>query len=151
MSNRHLSGGASAIGKPVAKKARLCAFLLWQAREPERVVMLMRDASYASGNAGLAMLEGFRRESAVALELIIKAVLAKQLELRRAPVSDRVPATHDIPKLWADAGLPELPREDQYRLLLFKSVLMWSGRYVTPRSAKARAEENAALNALAGC
>ena len=32
-----------------------------------------------------------------------QAVIAKQLELERAPPSDRVPATHDIPALWRQA------------------------------------------------
>lgn len=131
-----------------AAKARLCAFLLWQADQPEKLVALTRDANYASGDAGQATWEGFRRESAVALELVVKAVIAKQLELQRAPPANRVPATHDIPALWAAAGLPELGCEDRYRLLLFKSVLMWSGRYATPRTAKAWAEENRALAAL---
>lgn len=131
-----------------AHKAWLCAFLLWQAHQPEKLATLVRDANYGAGDGGLAMWEGFRRESAVALELIVKAIIAKQLQLRHAPPPERVPATHDIPALWVQAGLPELEREDQYRLLLFKSVLMWSGRYATPRSAKAWAEENRALDAL---
>jgi hypothetical protein len=130
------------------EKARLCAFLLWSTQDQDRLGALIGDGSYNNGDAGLALWEGFRRESAVALELIVKAVVAKRLELRRAPTSDRVPATHDLPALWAAAGLPALPREDQYRLLLFKSVLLWSGRYATPRSAKAWAEENAALRTL---
>jgi hypothetical protein len=126
------------------EKAHLSAFVLWQARESTRLAALQRDRHYSGGDADLAMLEGFGRESAVAVELIIKAVIAKQLRLRYAAVSERVPVTHDIPKLWQDAELPELDKEDKYRLLLFKSVLMWSGRYGTPRTAKAWAEENSA-------
>jgi hypothetical protein len=125
-----------------AEKARLSAFLLWQACDPDRLAALLNETHYSRGDAGLAMLEGFRRESAVALELIIKAVIAGQFRLRHASESERVPTTHDIPKLWLEAGLPELEREDKYRLLLFKSVLYWSGRYATPRSAKAWAKEN---------
>jgi hypothetical protein len=125
-----------------AERARLSAFLLWQACDPDRLAALQNEAHYSSGDAGVAMLEGFRRESAVALELIIKAVIAEQFRLRHASESERVPTTHDIPKLWLEAGLPELEREDKNRLLLFKSVLSWSGRYATPRSAKAWAEEN---------
>jgi hypothetical protein len=126
-----------------AERVRLSAFLLWQAaRDPDRLATLRNEAHYSSGDAGIAMLEGFRRESAVALELIIKAVIAKQFRLRHASESERVPATHDIPKLWLEAGLPELESEDKNRLLSFQSVLNWSGRYATPRSAKAWAEEN---------
>ena len=128
-----------------ASKARLCAFLLWQAREPARLTALERDAAYSNGDASLAMIEGFDREAAVAIELIIKAVIAKAMELRRASEKERVPASHDIPKLWQDAKLPKLERDNEYRLLMFKSILMWSGRYATPKSAKAWAEENRAF------
>jgi hypothetical protein len=131
-----------------AEKARLVAFLLWQYIGSSKLGELARELEYTSGDTDLAMREGFRREGAVALELIVKAVIANQLELERAPPSDRVPATHDMPALWRQAELPALSREDRYRLLRFKSVLMWSGRYATPRTAKVWAEENAAFDAL---
>jgi hypothetical protein len=50
--------------------------------------------------------------------------------------------------LWRDAGLQALSREDRYRLLVFKSVLVWSGRYPTPKSPKAWEAENNAFDAL---
>jgi hypothetical protein len=131
-----------------AEKARLAAFVLWQYIGARELAELTRELGYATEDARLAMREGFRRESAVALELIVKAVIAKQFELERAPPSDRVPATHNMPTLWGEAGLPVLSREDQYRLLQFKSVLTWSGRYATPRTAKHCAQENAAFDAL---
>jgi hypothetical protein len=131
-----------------ANKARLSAFLLWQTHEPAKLAALQDDADYSSGDADLALTEGFRRESAVALELIIKAVIAKKMELRYDPNSERVPATHDIPALWQKAELPELDRQDKYRLHLFKSILNWSGRYATPKTAKAWAEENREFSAL---
>jgi hypothetical protein len=131
-----------------AKKARLSAFLLWQTLEPAKLAALQHDADYSSGDADLALSEGFRRESAVALELIIKAVIAKKMELRYDASSDRVPATHDIPSLWRKAGLPELDRQDKYRLHMFKSILNWSGRYATPKTAKAWAQENREFSAL---
>lgn len=56
-----------------AEKARLSAFLLWQTRERDKLAALQNEAHYTNGDADLAVLEGFRRESAVALELIIKA------------------------------------------------------------------------------
>jgi hypothetical protein len=95
------------------------------------------------------MWEAFRRESAVALELIVKAVIAKKLRARRAdPSTEGVPATHDLPKLWRDAGLPSLPDSDLYRLQLAKSVLMWAGRYATPRTAKYWEQENREFKVL---
>ena len=115
-----------------AEKARLAAFLLWQTRDPAKIAQLERDADYHSGDAGLALSEGFDRESSVALELIIKAVIARQLELGGGTPAERVPATHDIPNLWKEAKLPALDRDDSYRLLLVKSTLMWAGRYGTP-------------------
>jgi HEPN domain-containing protein len=133
-----------------AEKARLSAFLLWQTCERDKLAALQNEAHYTNGDADLALLEGFRRESAVALELIIKAVIAEQFRRRRASESERVPKTHDIPKLWLEAGLPELERDDKYRLLLFKSVLYWSGRYAMPQSAEAWAEENRAFAELEG-
>ena len=57
------------------------------------------------------------------------------------PLIVGVPATHDLPVLWKEAALPILEREDHLRLLLFKSVLVWAGRYTTPRSEKAWGEE----------
>ena len=131
-----------------AKKARLSAFLLWQTQESGKLAALQRDAGYPSGDASLALSEGFRRESAVALELIIKAVIAKKMELQYDPNSERVPATHDIPNLWRKAELPELDRQDKYRLHMFKSILNWSGRYATPKTAKAWAVENREFSAL---
>jgi hypothetical protein len=62
-----------------AEKARLAAFLLWQYIGVSKLAELARELEYRSGDVKLAMLEGFRRESAVALELIIKAVIAKHV------------------------------------------------------------------------
>jgi hypothetical protein len=128
-----------------AEKARLSAFLLWHSCEPKRISALQRDANYPSADAGLALMEGFRRESSVALELIVKAVIAERLKIQGAPRSIRVPISHNLPNLWADAHLPDLDATDRYRLLLVRSTLMWSGRYATPKSAKAWNEENMAF------
>jgi HEPN domain-containing protein len=118
---------------PLAERARLAAFVLWRVAGDRTGLLtaLWHDARYSYGDASVAMLEGFRRESAVAIELIIKAVIAEQFKLRDA--SERVPATHDIRRLWQEAGLPQLNREDEHLLLSFKSILNWSGRYATPR------------------
>jgi hypothetical protein len=54
-----------------ATKAWLSAYLLWHTREPDKLAVLQHEAGYASGDAELALHEGFSRESSVALELII--------------------------------------------------------------------------------
>lgn len=66
-----------------AEKARLAAFVLWQYIGARELAELTRELGYATEDARLAIREGFRRESAVALELIVKAVIAKQFELER--------------------------------------------------------------------
>ena len=132
-----------------AEKPHFVAFVLWHGMEESRLSEMVRESAYTGGDAGLALREAFQRESAIALELVVKAVIARKLQVRGAnPATECVPATHDLPKLWTDAGLPELPREDKYRLLLVKQVLMWSGRYGTPLTAKQWKNENKALDAL---
>lgn len=132
-----------------AQKARFAAFALWRLRDKSLVADVVRECGYAGGDADLAVTEAFFRESAVAIELIIKAVIAKKLILANAdPAAVGIPATHDILALWSEAGLPKLSHEDNYRLLLFKSILTWSGRYPTPKSVKAWEEENKAFAKL---
>ena len=132
-----------------AKKAHFAAFVLWHGMEESRLSEMVRESAYTGGDAGLALHQAFQRESAIALELVVKAVIARKLEARGAdPATECVPATHDLPKLWTDAGLPELPREDKYRLLRVKQVLLWSGRYGTPLTAEAWKNENKAFDAL---
>ena len=132
-----------------AAKARLSAYVLWSTQGSSRLAELAQECGHASGDAELGMSEAFRRESAIALELVVKAVLAKRLSARGAdPATEGVPATHDLPKLWRDAGLPKLSSADSYRLQLAKSVLLWAGRYPTPKSAKAWESETAEFDAL---
>lgn len=131
-----------------AEKARFAAYLLWYSRDTARLNDVIQQCRYTNGDADLAVIEAFRRESAVALELIVKAVIAMRLERREASSDERVPANHDIPRLWKEASLPELQQEDQYRLLLTKSVLIWSGRYETPRTEKAWQDQNQAFDKL---
>jgi hypothetical protein len=133
---------------PHAERARLAAYVLWRVAGDRtgRLTALWHDARYSYGDAGIAMLDGFRRESAVAIELIIKAVIAEQLKLRRA--SERVPHTHNIPKLWQAAGLRQLNREDEHLLISFQSILMWSGRYATPLTVQNWAKEYRAFAEL---
>ncbi|MEA2343202.1 MAG: hypothetical protein QOF63_1371 [Thermoanaerobaculia bacterium] len=132
-----------------AAKARFAAFVLWHIAHDSRYAKLTHAAGHKSDDAGLGLFEAFRRESAVALELVVKAVIASKLIARGAdPSKEGVPATHDLPKLWSDAGLPPLEKEDKYRLQEVKSVLTWSGRYPTPRTVKAWEEETREFAAL---
>jgi hypothetical protein len=132
-----------------AEKAWFAAYLFWHMRDQAKLKEVIRECDYKNGDGDLAVIEAFRRESGVALELIIKAVIARSMEARRAdPAIEGVPANHDIPSLWSQANLPDLPREDKYRLLLVKQTLMWSGRYATPRTVKAWEEENKMFDTL---
>ena len=132
-----------------AAKARFSAYVLWHMQDDSQLIDMARESGHLGGDYTLGVSEGFRRESAIALELIVKAVIAKALEAQAAdPATECVPATHDLPKLWKQANLPVLPLEDRYRLQLVKSVLTWSGRYATPRTVKAWEEETRAFDAL---
>lgn len=132
-----------------AAKARFSAYVLWHMHDDSQLTEMARECGHLGGDYKLGISEAFRRESAVALELIDKAVIANTLQAKVAdPATEGVPATHDIPKLWKQANLPDLSREDRYRLQVVKSVLMWSGRYATPRTVKAWEEENRAFDAL---
>ena len=103
-----------------ANNARVVAEFLWNGRD---------------GADSIALYEGYQREAAVALELIIKAVIVALIDAKQAS-SQGLEETHDLPKLWRKAKLPALSREDQCRLAYFKSVLTWLGRYPTPRTAE---------------
>lgn len=132
-----------------AAKARFAAYLLWQMRDKALHSTLASECGHESGDSGLALTEAFRRESAISLELIVKAVIAKKLRDRAAdPAIEGVPATHDLPKLWREAGLPNLSADDLYRLQRAKSVLIWAGRYPTPKSVKAWEEEGQEFDVL---
>lgn len=132
-----------------AAKARLSAFVLWKMAGAAAHAEFAAECGHDGGDSQLALGEGFRRESAIALELIVKAVIAKKMQRRGAdPAKEGVPATHDLPQLWRMAGLPELGPEDKYRLHRVKQTLMWSGRYATPRTVKAWEGENREFEAL---
>ncbi|MEO8381289.1 MAG: hypothetical protein ABI779_16645 [Acidobacteriota bacterium] len=130
-----------------AAKARLSAFVLW--KSIDRSAELGAECGHHGGDAGLALGEAFSRESAIAIELIVKAVIARRMQKRGAdPAKEGVPATHDVPQLWKTAGLPALDEIDTYRLHLVKQTLVWSGRYATPRTPKAWEQENRELAAV---
>lgn len=117
-------------------RSRMIAPLHWKARAQN--AHSSAKFLWEGRKAGMdqALWEGFQREAAVALELIIKAVVVarKQKELKSKEV---VKLSHDLPMLWAAARLPALPSEDKYRLAYFKSVLLWLGRYPTPKTVAA--------------
>jgi hypothetical protein len=134
-----------------AAKVRLSAYVLWRVSTHPILSELAGACGHVGGDAELGVLEAFRRESAIGLELVVKAVIAKKLRLRGAdPATDGIPATHDLPKLWNDASLPPLSGEDLYRLHLAKSRLVWEGRYPTPRTVKAWEDEAKEFCALQG-
>jgi hypothetical protein len=92
-----------------------------------------RETQY-NGNPQIALSESFRREASVALELIIKAVIAQRIECKISkPNVPSIRLTHDLVELWEDASLPRLPRADKHRLLIAKIILYWAGRYPAPK------------------
>ena len=84
------------------------------------------------GTPVIATGEAFLRESALALELIVKAVIAQKIEVGGG--AEVVPTTHDVPFLWGKAALPALAVDDRRRLLKAKSLLIWSSRYTAPKT-----------------
>jgi hypothetical protein len=67
------------------------------------------------------------------LELIAKAVIAQRLEAGQdLGAVTRVPASHNVPQLWATARLPSLPPDDYGRSVHARVYLMWAGRYRAP-------------------
>lgn len=115
-----------------ADNARFAAYVLWSVSSEAQA-----NAAETPGYGGIteiALHESFRREAVIALELIVKAVIAQRIELGIAMEHvRRVRLTHNLPSLWADAELPTLPDDDQHRLLIAKSILIWSGRYAAPK------------------
>jgi hypothetical protein len=80
-----------------------------------------------------ATYQGFVREASLSLELIAKAVIAQRLEAGEdLGAVTRVPASHNVPHLWATARLPSLPPDDYGRLVHARVYLMWAGRYPAP-------------------
>lgn len=114
-----------------AENARLAAHLLAQAATGTASLDLS-EIGYG-GRPAIAFSEAFLREAAIAIELIVKALIAQQIELSVAlPQVTDVRPTHDVPRLWQDAQLPQLPRSDKGRLIFMKQILIWKGRYPAP-------------------
>ena len=102
-----------------------------------------RDPLYFQIGAGNALraarlledtvLDAFRREASLSLELITKAVIAQRLQVGEdLGTITSVPISHNVPKLWTDARLPALPPDDHARLIQARVFLMWAGRYPAP-------------------
>lgn len=116
-----------------ADNARFAALALAQLTD-DAALKVAEVVNY-HGTTSVALNEAFLREASIALELIVKAVIAQTLELRNAdPAIVGVPPTHDLPALWLEAGLTSVSLEDQYRLFRFKTILIWAGKYPTPKS-----------------
>jgi|ERR1043166_2306654 hypothetical protein len=131
-----------------ADNARFIAYLLDQGLSDNCVSQVKAGVNYG-GNPRIAMFEAFRREAAISLELIVKAVIAQKIESGVAPAHVvSVRPVHDVPKLWQEADLPAVSNEDRRRLVHVKRILLWSGRYAAPRSDKQFAELEAEDEAL---
>ena len=134
-----------------ARNARFAALALAKLCDEDIALKFAKDTD-CHGTPSIALYEAFSREAAISLELIIKAVIARTLELQNAdPATIGVRPTHDLPALWNDeAKLPSVSREDQYRLLRFKTILIWAGKYPTPKTEKAWEEERDVFKQLEG-
>ncbi|MBY6042502.1 HEPN domain-containing protein [Phaeobacter italicus] len=107
-----------------ADNARMSAFVLSHI-DKAQADQFSQDAGYG-GDHAFALGEGFRREAAISLELILKAILC--VKTKSPP-----PPSHDVYDLWAKAGLPKPTEDDAYRLAELSQLLYWSGRYAAPR------------------
>lgn len=120
-----------------ADNARYCAWVLWDKSESQA----RKDAIPIGYNGApqIALHHGFVRERSIALELILKAIIAAT-EAAKA-LSKAPPATHNVSQLWDMAGLPKPDEESRKRLLIAYRDLQWSSRYAAPiPSSKIRGE-----------
>jgi len=131
-----------------ARNARFSAAFLWRAMDNADCSYLAEEISYG-GNPKMALYASFQREAAISLELIIKAVIAIQIERGVAAqhVND-LRATHDLTTLWRDAGLPKLAKPEQRCLVYAKQIMLWAGRYPTPTREDAYEREEAEMEGL---
>lgn len=114
-----------------AGNARFAASLLWNLQGSGHKGL--EDVVPFGGSPDVAIIEAFRRETAFALESIIKAVVAQRIEFAIAQKHvTRVYPTHRLDKLWLDAELPKISLEDYQRLLITTQYLSWAGRYAAP-------------------
>ncbi|WP_250152630.1 hypothetical protein [Ancylobacter radicis] len=98
---------------------------------PSSATTFARDVDFR-GDPATALAAAARREMSLAIELIVKAVIAQRLENREHLAASSVPMTHNVPVLWRQARLPELEEADQRRLHAFGVIMTWAGRYAAP-------------------
>jgi hypothetical protein len=91
------------------------------------------QASQYGGDPSIALSEAFQREASITLELITKAVIAQRLEVGEDLGVTKVPASYNVPQLWSQAKLPELPRDDYGRLVRARVCLMMTSTQAIDR------------------
>jgi len=112
-----------------ADDARYVAYCLWTLRHGTPIDPAAIGGSIESAKG--ALFWGWLREISLALELIIKAVIAQKENFKDSPSS--VPNSHNVPQLWKMADLPQTSWEQEYHLCSAHQVLQWLGRYSAPR------------------
>jgi hypothetical protein len=114
-----------------ADNARFAAFAVWSIRDSD-ATETAKKLGYG-GMTAIALSECFLRESALALELCIKAVIARRLEVGLDCLGlMKVPITHNVTDLWLKAKLPQLSNQQSASLAYAKLILLWAGRYAAP-------------------
>ena len=132
-----------------ADNARFAAYVVHSLGN-DAAIRFASDIDYG-GTPSVGLYVSFLREAAIALELIVKAVIAQRIEsgVSKATVT-KVRATHDLLALWEDAGLQTLQKNDLSVLLDAKRVLYWSGRYAAPKSDKDSIKEEETEDSVVG-
>lgn len=132
-----------------AESARFNAIALFRVRADDKSMEALADELMIEEMHIVATKEGFLRESAIAIGLMVKAVIDQSFQLKCFdPINTAIPATHDLAALWKLAELDELTRTDQYWLYFYKTVLIWAGRCPVPKSHKDWGEERKTLSRL---
>lgn len=136
--------------KSSAEKTRFSAFVLWELSTDSNLIETMKaKCPNGTGDSSLTLSEAFRRESALALELVIKAVIARKItDGILGP--EKLQLSHNIPELWKTAEICNLSKEDRIVLLRAKEILMWSGRYATPKTAEVWIQESQEFDNIKG-
>lgn len=129
------------IWRRLAEERRFAAYALWHIPEAQ-VREMAHSADFQSSTPEWPLELSFYREAGQALELILKACLAKEVQ---AGTRSKMPLLHDIAELWGSAGMPRLAGEDMKRLRLFTRVGVCFGRYPVPSTYERGDRESALL------
>jgi len=114
-----------------ADNARIAARVLWDAAAGDHDGIVA--AIGYGGTPHVALHEAFLREASLAIELILKGLVAQRLEMGVSKLPNLRPSnTHDLLRLWDDAELEKPAREDHQTLFIARKVLQWAGRYAAP-------------------